>query len=487
MNVTLRGVSKRFGETTACDSIDLALDTGEILALLGENGAGKSTLMKILYGVERPDAGTLTLDGRTVGLRSPRDAQALGIGMVFQDFSLVPALSALENVFLAARSLPWLLDRARNARRRALELLAELCPGLDAARPVATLGVAEQQLVELAKVLFNDARLVILDEPTAVLAEPETERLWQRVRTLKAQGRSVVLVTHKLADVEAIADRVVVMRAGKLVKETRDVRDRRAIVAAMLGTELAMSERRSHAQSETSLRVRALSAREGSQELRELTFEVARGEVLGIAGVAGNGQELLGRVLAAVVAPQRGSIELGGTPLRGPADGRIGYLPEHPRKLGTAAPLTATANLLALEVHRSQFWSSQQRSRARALETMQRFDVRPCEPDRPARTFSGGNLQKLVVARELGCARELVIACFPTMGLDVQASARVVTELERQAERGAAVIWISEDLEALLAHADRIAVLYRGELREPRPVEAVSKVELGAWMTGAAA
>jgi len=486
VKVALGGIEKRYGSVRACDGVDFEVESGEVVALLGENGAGKSTLMKVLYGFERPDAGTVTVDGRPVAFKSPRDAQAHGIGMVFQEFSLVPALTALENVFLGA-SVPWWLGAARAERLRALSLLDELCPGLDANERVATLSVAEKQLVELAKLLFRGAKLLILDEPSAVLAEPEAARLWARIAELKAKGHGIVLVTHKVKDVAAVADRMVAMRSGRVVARTRELADHDAIVTAMVGTPVEAPERRLHASGASLLRVQGVSVREGTQELAELSFEVFAGEVLGIAGVAGNGQELFDRLLAALVRPTCGSIDLETQPLRGPNDPRIGYVPEHARAHGVAGSLSAAANLLALEVRSAPFWNREGATRSHALASLERFDVRPCDPDRAAHGFSGGNLQKLVVARELGQSRRLVVACFPTMGLDVHASARVVRELVAKAEEGAAVVWISEDLDALLGHADRVAVLYRGRLRGPRPVNAVSRAELGAWMTGAAA
>jgi simple sugar transport system ATP-binding protein len=488
MKVELAGLCKRFAAVQASDRVDLVLRSGEVCALLGENGAGKSTLMKMLYGLVAPDAGRISIDGAPVRIGSPRAAQAHGIGMLLQQFSLIDALSVSDNLVLGARGVPlWLGPRSR-VRAAAEQRLAQLAPEIDPRRRVADLGPGEKQLVELSKVLSAGARLVILDEPTSLLARPEAERLWQRLRDLANAGHGVVLITHKLEDVAACADRAVVLRAGRVVLETREVKARDALVAAMMGGALPdVPERRPRIGAGERLNVNAVSADWADQRLERISFALARGTILGVAGVTGNGQELLGRVLAGAHPPRAGRLTLDGHPLAGASDARVAYVPEQPMVNALARSLSLLVNLEALRVRRLPWWLSLSSARAAASRLLERFDVQPRELDRAAGTLSGGNAQKLVLARELSGRPALVVVCFPTMGLDAAASRRLVAELVAHAERGAAVVWIGEDLDALLAHADQIAVLHRGQLSGPIPARGADKQLLGSWMTGAAA
>jgi general nucleoside transport system ATP-binding protein len=488
MKVQLAGISKRFGSVRANDRIDLSLSGGEVCALLGENGAGKSTLMKLLYGVLAPDEGSITIDGQAVRIDSPRAARAHGIGMLFQQFSLIDALSVSDNLLLGARGVPtWLGPRSR-VRAEAEAQLRELAPEIEPRRRVRDLGPGEKQLVELSKVLSAGARLVILDEPTSLLARPEAERLWQRLRELARAGPGVVLITHKLEDVTACADRAVVLRAGRVVLETRDVQDTAALVTATVGGVLPEAPaRQSPAAGDTRLRVSDVSATWGDQRLEHVSFTLQRGAILGVAGVTGNGQELLGRVLAGALSPREGRVALDDRPLAGASDARVAYVPEQPLVNALAGSLSLLENLEALRVRRLPWWLTLSALRAKAERLLERFDVQPRELGRAAGTLSGGNAQKLALARELSGSPELIVVCFPTMGLDALASRRLLGELTAHAERGAAVVWIGEDLDQLLAHADQVAVLHRGQLRGPIPARAADKHRLGLWMTGAAA
>lgn len=481
----LRGVSKSFGALRAVDGVDLDLRGGEVTALLGENGAGKSTLMKLLYGAHQPDAGKIEIDGQPVAISSPRRAIAHGIGMVFQNFTLFPPLSVLDNLLLSWPATPWIILGSHTA---ALERLAALAPNIDPRRRVATLGVGERQLVELARVLNGDARCVILDEPTAVLTPSETEHLYRLIRTLAAENRAIVLITHKMADVVACADRVVVMRRGKVVDEAalaeRSVDD---LVRAMVG-ESALDEGPPLQQPQAGppkLTVRRLRA----QGIRDIDFDIGPGEILGVAGVAGNGQQALAEVLAGITAPSAGSALLDGHSILrqaglAAADARVAYIPELIRENGVAEALSATVNLALRRLPAMPAFPDWRAEAERARALMQRFDVRPQEPHRAAGSLSGGNLQKLVIARELGGNPEFVIACYPTMGLDVAATNAIHRDLHTLAQRGASVLWFSEDLDELVAHSHRVAVLRGGRIAGTLPRESASRQALGHLMSG---
>jgi len=492
MRVRLEQIRKTFGSVVANAGVDLELRPGEVVALLGENAAGKSTLMKCLYGYVRPDSGAFYVDDQRVEIASPRVARGLGIGMVFQETSSIGALSVRENLALGAPRAPfWSRTRSRVVEQ-SLEQLRTLAPELDPRSAARDLSSGERQLLELAKVLGREPRLLILDEPTSLLTRPEAERLWAHVRTMATAGHSVVMITHKLEDVAQAADRVVVMRAGQVVHESREVCDRAALLQAMLGESAAAARTESQPKSSprtaaARLCARGVSAAAGTARIEDVCFELRAGEVLGIAGVTGNGQELLARVLAGVVRPRSGQLRLDDTELSlddPQVRSAIAYVPDQPRQQGCAQDLSVLVNLAALQVPQWPVLSRRRFGRDQAAELLERFDVRPRDLDRPAGTLSGGNLQKLVVARELSRSPRLIVVCFPTLGLDVRAARHILDELLAQAHAGAALVWISEELDPLLEHADQIAVMYRGRLRGPIAAASATRAQIGAWMTG---
>jgi ABC-type uncharacterized transport system ATPase subunit len=473
----------------------VSLSAGEVHALLGENGAGKTTLLRVLGGVQPPDRGELLIDGRPVRLRTARDAWAAGIGLVHQHFTLVPRLTVLENLALGARAAAGPLGGLSLPLARTAERAVELAAGTGLSVPldvaVETLGVGDRQRVEILKVLLREPRVLALDEPTAVLAPAEVEGLLTLLRKIAAGGRAVVIVAHKLDEALAVADRVTVLREGRTVLEaSRDQVDARALAAAMVGEERTR-ELESAPLEAVGHQRGALVARLDGVVLpgglvtgagAPVSLDVHRGEIVGVAGVEGNGQRELALVLAGRAAPMSGRVEL-------PAD--PGFVPQDRSREGLIGELDLAENV-ALALHRRPEWRRGQLMRwdglrAATREMIARYQVRAPGPHALARTLSGGNQQRMVVARELAGGRELLVAENPTRGLDVAATAFVHGELRRLRAKGTAgVVLVSSDLDEVLELADRILVMVRGRLTEV-PAGVRSRAAVGALMLSARA
>jgi general nucleoside transport system ATP-binding protein len=495
--VEMRAITKRFPGVLANDAVDFDLASGEIHALLGENGAGKSTLMKVLYGFYQPDAGEIRLRGAPVRLRSPRDALARGLGMVFQQFMLVPSLSVTENVLLSLPRAGLRLDH-RDASERIGALAARYGMAVEPAARVWQLSVGEQQRVEIVKLLARGAEILILDEPTAVLTPQEARDLFAALRQLAAEGRAVVIITHKLSEVMAVADRVTVLRGGKRVASLRaEATTTRALARLMVGREAFDQIQREPVPAGPEVlavdAVDALNDR-GLPALRGVTLTVRAGEIVGVAGVAGNGQRELGEVIAGLRPPIGGRVRINGRDRTGasPLEVRscgVGHVPEDRLGTGVAPNLSVADNLLLNRYREPAFGRGPLLDRRAMLLEARRligeFGIRTTGPAAPARTLSGGNLQRLILAREVGTDPRLILAFHPTRGLDVGATETVHRLLVNQRRAGAAILLISEDLDEILVLSDRIAVLYGGEVVGTVRPDRVTVETLGVMMTGA--
>ena len=501
----MQGITKRFGGLLANDAVSLDLHAGEVLALLGENGAGKSTLMSILFGHYLADAGHVEVFGQELPAGDTRAALAAGVGMVHQHFTLADNLTVLDNVMLGTEPLGALVTRRAEALRRLHDVAQRCGLQVDAQARVAQLSVGERQRVEILKALYRGARILILVEPTAVLTPQESRSLFATVRQLVEQGLAVIFISHKLDEVMAVSERVLVLRSGRVVAEARTADTHPAELARwMVGQSVAGVQRLAAAvrrEPETTagvprLQVRRLSARGARVHLRDVSLTLAEGEIFGIAGVSGNGQGLLAQVLAGVAPREAGDLLLDGQPLAASARGvvaqRVARVPEDRQAVGLIGDLPIWENLGAEALHTPTLsrwgWVRRQAAKAYAQGVLEAFDVRGATPLRRTRLLSGGNLQKLVLGRVLqradGRAPRLIVAHQPTWGLDVGAVDFVHGRLRAARDAGAAVLLISDDLDEIEGLADRIAVMFQGNLGPARPAPLWSREALGLAMAG---
>jgi len=493
----MTGITKRFGALVANDAITLDVNGGEVLALLGENGAGKSTLVSILFGHYVADAGTIEAFGQPLPPGDPAAALAAGIGMVHQHFTLAENLSVLDNVMLGTESL-WRPISARRAARARLRDTAQrfgLAVAPDAR--VGDLSVGERQRVEILKALFRDARVLILDEPTAVLTPQESESLFATLKHLVAQGLSVIFISHKLDEVLRVSDRIAVLRGGRMVA-TLPARDagKNKLAELMVGRPLARTLAKPHLRGDVVCELRGVGV---TGALHDVSLALRAGEIVAVAGVSGNGQAALADVLCGLRAPDAGSVALEGITMRAEPRAWIGAgvarVPEDRHAVGVIGDLPVWENAIA-EHYRKPFASAglvrRASSRAYARQLVERYDVRGAGIDAPARSLSGGNMQKLILGRALtGAAARaddyvpvLIVANQPTWGLDIGAVGYVHQQLLDACARGSAVLLISEDLDEILQLADRIAVIHAGRLTSARPAREWTLPATGLAMAG---
>jgi ABC-type uncharacterized transport system ATPase subunit len=492
--VQLRGIGKRFPGVIANHDVDVTIRSGTVHALIGENGAGKSTLMKILYGVQRPDEGTITIEGKDVVLKSPTEAIDAGVGMVFQHFMLADNLTVLENMVLGAEKLHGIGDGARTEIRRISDRFGF---DLDPDVLVEKLGVAARQRLEIAKVLFRGARIIILDEPTAVLVPQEVDALFANLRELRAAGNSVLFISHKLDEVLDIADDITVMRRGTTVGTADPTTATKSQLAElMVGSELPSPQTEESTVTDVvqlSLADVTLADEFGRNLLTDLSLTIRRGEVLGIAGVEGNGQAELVETIMGMRIPTSGRIHLGDEDVtnwhtRRLREAGIGYIPEDRHRHGLLLDAPLWENRILGHQTRPPsskgMWINRKGARQDTERIVKDYDVRAPGIDTPSRALSGGNQQKLIVGREMSGDPVLLIASHPTRGVDVGAQAAIWDHIKRARRAGLAVLLISADLDELIGLSDTIQVVLRGRFVGTFDPSTVTPQELGSAMTG---
>ena len=500
-----KGISKKFPGVLANDKVDFDLRRGEIHALLGENGAGKTTLMNILYGLYKADSGEVHVDGKVMELHSPKDAIHHGIGMVHQHFMLIPVFTVTENIMLGAetdhRAAPNEVPLVKLDRREVAQKVADLSHqyGLevDPNAMVGDLPVGVQQRVEIVKALYRKANILILDEPTAVLTPQEAEDLFHIMHQLTDKGVSIIFITHKLKEVLAAADRITVMRSGRVVgtanpKETNEAK----LASMMVGRDVILTVQKKPAQpTEEVLKVEDLHVKDvrGLESVRGVSFSVRAGEVLGIAGVQGNGQTELAEALTGLRSVESGQFMLDGKDLTGKpprpiTEAGLANIPEDRQRHGLVLSYTVADNMVLCDYYQPRFSKGvviqQNQVDSNARKLIKEYDVRTPSPYVSASKLSGGNQQKVIVARELSRPVKLLIASQPTRGLDVGSIEYIHKEIIVMRDRGVAVLLISAELDEILSLSDRIVVMYRGQIVATVDRKDASREQLGLWMAG---
>ena len=497
--VAMRGIVKSFPLVLANDRVDFSVEWGEIHALIGENGAGKSTLMKVLYGLQSADAGTIEVDGREVQVRSARDAIALGIGMVHQHFMLVQPLTVTENLVLGSEPLSGLALDYRSARKKARQLIERFGFDLDADTTIQELPVGLQQQVEILKTLYRDARILVMDEPTAVLTPQETRGLFEFLREYAAQGNAVVFISHKLDEVMALCDRMSVMRDGRMVGTVeRADTDQRRLANMMVGREVLLRVEKGPAEPrEARLEVSGLQLRHPLKQtalLEDVSFAVRAGEILGVAGIEGNGQTELVETITGLRELDAGSVTLDGRDVsalsaRGRRELGISHVPEDRNERGLVGSFSAAMNAVLGDHHRPPYAGAfglldQAAIERHAERIVEDYDVRPRAIDLAAVTYSGGNAQKLVVARELERSPSVLVLAQPTRGVDIGAIEFIHRQIVRARDMGLAVLLVSADLNEIMSLADRIVVMFEGRIMGELTQAEATAERLGLLMAG---
>ncbi|WP_028064696.1 ABC transporter ATP-binding protein [Solirubrobacter soli] len=492
----LRGITKRFGPLVANRSVDFELRRGEIHALLGENGAGKSTLMNVLYGLHQPDEGEILLGGEKVEIRSSSRAIGLGIGMVHQHFMLVPVMTVAENLVLGAEPKNGPLLDYKEAARRTRELSERFGLAVDPEARVQDLGVGAQQRVEILRALFRGAKVLVLDEPTAVLTAQEAQDLFVVLRNLKAEGTGIIFISHKLNEVLDVADRITVLRRGEKIDTVpAEGATERSLATLMVGRDVLLRVEKDDTQpGESLLSLANVSARDdrGLPAVRDVTLDVRAGEIVGLAGIDANGQSELIETIMGLRKPDEGTIKVAGRDVthanpRQTLDSGVSHIAEDRHRRGLVLEFNLAENLALREYDTPAFskrgFLSPKKMVARARKLLKEFDVRGGDPETRAGSLSGGNQQKVVIARELNADPQVIIAAQPTRGLDVGAIEFVHRRLVEERDAGRAVFLVSLEMEEIRSLSDRVLVIYEGQIVAEMSPES-SEEDFGVMMTG---
>lgn len=494
--VEMRAVSKSFPGVQANDCVDLELFSGEVLALLGENGAGKSTLMNILCGLYRPDSGEVLVRGKPVSIGGPKDSQDLGIGMVHQNFKLVDSMTVLENIILGMRDQPLVPDMKRV--RKEVEALSEKYNlRVDPEASIWQLSVGEQQRVEILKLLYRKAEILILDEPTAILTPQESAELSKVIHLMRAEGKSAVFITHKMEEVMTFSDRVMVLRRGKVAAGVTTAGTSPAELARlMVGREILFElEKKPFSPGNVILRLEKVSAKDDRDlpALREVNLEIRSGEIVGIAGVAGNGQRELAEVITGLRRLTEGKVSVGNKDVTNASPisvirAGVAHIPQDRSSVGAVGEMSVASNL-AMKSYRKPPLSTgifllPRRIASMARKLIESFKIMTPSPETQVKFLSGGNIQKTILAREIGACKNLLVAVYPSRGLDIGATESVRRQLVAQRDQGLGVLFVSEDIDELLQVADTIAVMFEGRIMDLLPVAEAEAETLGLLMAG---
>ncbi len=491
--IECRKITKVFGQVVANDKIDFNVKYGEILALLGENGSGKTTLMNVLSGIYHPDEGQIFIGGEEVKINSPVDAMNLGIGMIHQHFKLVEAFQAMDNIVLGTGGRK---EKSRVTSEKIKKISETYGLEIEPEKYVCDMSVSEKQTVEILKVLYKGAEILILDEPTAVLTPQETEKLFQILRKMKEKGCAIIIITHKLQEVLAISDRVTILRKGKSIETVNTAEcDTKRLTELMVGRPVSLKiDRPKMPEPETIFKVVDLTIRkqDGSKAIDDISFEIKRGEILGVAGVAGSGQKELCEAIAGLLHAEQGAILFHKENILGKSPSEIiekgvsmSFVPEDRLGMGLVASMGMTDNMLLKSYQKGKGpFVNRKPARELAERLIGKLDIVTPGTETPVRLLSGGNVQKVLLGREIESAPSVLITAYPVRGLDINSSYTVYELLNEQKKKNVAVMYIGEDLDVLLELSDRIMVLCHGKITGIVDADQVTKEEIGMMMTG---